>query len=127
MAIETFLSLLQQSVGRASRSTALQPLVWLIGALVLALLFCLVYGAAGWVTVVIVSMQVITVLVFIGTYIYLVTHNIDATRSERFTLEKLALQQSRTGDDAVGFIESRARASAVLPATTVDTNAPEAE
>jgi hypothetical protein len=35
----------------------------------------------------------LVVLSFLGVYIYLIIQNPDATRSEKFTLEKLALQQ----------------------------------
>jgi hypothetical protein len=69
-------------------------------------------------------MSAIVVLVYLGSYLYLIRTNIDATRSERFTLEKLALQQSRTGDDRAGFMESRSREFTALPAsvsTEVDT------
>jgi hypothetical protein len=124
MPIDQILSILQQSIGRGSRSTALQPLVWLI--LVLALIFigCLKYHASVWIFGAVLSMSAIVVLVYLGSYLYLIRTNIDATRSERFTLEKLALQQSRTGDDRAGFMESRSREFTALPAsvsTEVDT------
>jgi hypothetical protein len=47
----------------------------------------------------------IAVLLFCGTYVYLVLHDIDALRSEQFTLEKMRLEKGVLGDSLSGFRE----------------------
>jgi hypothetical protein len=103
MPFDQFLSLLQHSSGRASRSTALQPLNWLILTLVLAMLGCLRYSSRAWICGALFGLVALGVCVFLSIYVYLAIYNVDATRSEKFTLEKLALQQGRLGDDHAGF------------------------
>ena len=49
------------------------------------------------------SVTGVVVLTYLTAYLYLIFTNVDATRSERFTLEKIALQQSKMGDDKTGF------------------------
>jgi hypothetical protein len=109
MPMEHFLSLFHQSSGRGSKSTALQPLGWLVAMIGFILASSLAYKAANWILIVVASAFAISVFVYVCSYIYLIMNNIDATRSERFTLEKIALQQSRTGDDRTGFIEAADR------------------
>jgi len=94
MPFDHFLSLLQHSSGGASRSTALAPLNWLTLTLVAAVLGCLAYGNHTWICNAIFGLIALVVLSFLGVYIYLIIHNPDATRSEKFTLEKMALQQA---------------------------------
>jgi hypothetical protein len=93
MPFEQFLSLLHHSSGGASRSTALAPLNWLTLTLVAAVLGCLAYGNHSWICSTFFGLIALVVLSFLGVYIYLIVHNPDATRSEKFTLEKMALQQ----------------------------------
>ena len=116
MPIDHFLSLLQSS-GKSSRSTALQPLVWLVVVLALTFLGSLRYHAPSWALIAISCVGGIAIVVYLGSYVYLIGHNIDATRSERFVLEKIALQQSRIGDDRVGFSDDRRKELLGIPAT----------
>lgn len=103
MALAQFLSFLQQTVGRGSKSTALQPLIVLISIWVASFVASLYYKAASWIVIAILAAGAAIVLVYLGAYIFLVVTNVDATRSEKFILERLALQQSRVGDDNSGF------------------------
>lgn len=119
MPIDHFLSLLQQSVGKGSRSTALQPLVWLMLIMAIVFFTCLKYHAPAWLLTAVLCMVAVVALVYLGSYVYLIFTNIDATRSERFTLEKLALQQSRTGDDRTGFSEGADRRLPALSAENI--------
>jgi hypothetical protein len=93
MPFEQFLSFLHHSSGGASRSTALAPLNWLTLTLVAAVLGCLAYGNHTWICSAFFGLIALVVLCFLGVYIYLIIRNPDATRSEKFTLEKMALQQ----------------------------------
>jgi hypothetical protein len=44
---------------------------------------------------------------FLGAYFFLLIKDRDALRSEKYTLSKLALERSITGDNIAGFLESR--------------------
>ncbi len=122
MALEQILSLLQHSSGRGSRSTALQPLTWLLAVLAVFFVGSLKYRSPVWISAVILIAVVLTVLVYLTAYLYLIKNNPDATRSEKFALEKMALQQSRTGDNQSGFSERQLQeATAVVLPNTVET------
>ena len=117
MPIEQFLSLLQHSSGKASRSTALQPVGVIAGILAVTLALCVRFEAERQTINLITYSLIAVVTVYLCSYIYLILTNIDATRSERFNLEKMALQQSRTGDDRVGFIEGSVNEHNQIPST----------
>jgi hypothetical protein len=103
MAFDQLLSILQHSASRGSRSTALQPLGWLLALLIVLFISCLKYQAPVWVSCALLSTTVSSVFVYLGVYIFLINTNPDATRSEKFVIEKMQIQQSRTGDDISGF------------------------
>ena len=46
-------------------------------------------------------------LIECGAYLYLLRHDRDALRSERFSLEKLRIQKGLMGDSVSGFREIR--------------------
>lgn len=119
MAIEQILSLLQHTAGKASRSTALQPLAWLLVILGAILLGAFRYQSTRWIAIVLMSFLGLGVFVYLGSYIFLLLNNIDATRSERFTLEKMALQQSQLGDDQAGFLDASEQRP-LLPSQSAD-------
>ncbi|MGI8773202.1 MAG: hypothetical protein ACR2JE_17400 [Acidobacteriaceae bacterium] len=105
MPFEHFLSLLQHSSGKSSRSTTLQPLVWLIIVVAGVFMGAAKYIPGSWIPSAVLGLIALVVLAFIGAFMYFMVKNPDALRSERFTLDKMALQQSRTGDDISGFKE----------------------
>ena len=44
-------------------------------------------------------------VVYVFSYVYLLFNDRDALRSERFTLSKMAIERSITGDSLRGFVE----------------------
>jgi len=57
------------------------------------------------------------ILVVLIAYLYLMVKNPDALRSERFTLSKMALERSVTGDTLAGFREMGLDEQPLLTAT----------
>ena len=108
MAIDQLWSLLEHSARGGSRSTALQPLVWLTIVTGGTLVCCLKFGAPPWLLVAVFSLIAIVTVIYLGSYLFLIRNNIDATRSEKFNLAKMELeQQSLIGDTGAGFSNRR--------------------
>jgi hypothetical protein len=103
MAWQHFMSFLEHANARGSRSTALKPLGWLLLILTSFVLGLVYRGVSGWLLVGSGIALGLCTLTYLGSYIYLILTNIDATRSESFLIRKMQLQHSRVGDDAVGF------------------------
>ena len=103
MPVEELLSFLQQATAKGSKSTALNPLAWALGILLSALLVAFRLNAPMWALIALGIGSGATMAIFLAAYIYFVLTNPDALRSERFTLSKMAMQQSEKGDDLHGF------------------------
>ena len=94
--------LAQQIEGRGSRSTALQPLIWCEGSLLLTLVSCQFAHAGLWVSIVLMVAVVAVLAYFLWTYEFYKRHDTDALRSERFVLSKIAIHHSVSGDSTRG-------------------------
>ena len=90
---------------RGGRSTALYSMQWMLGLSLTGLVFAIRESAAGWLLVTLVCFVGLAVVVYVGGYIYLLIRNPDALRSERFTLEKMAIEKGVVGDHLVGIID----------------------
>lgn len=106
MAIEQFFSLLQSADASGSRSTALKPLGWLTAIVAGVLILLGRQNAFPLLIPYVLGLFALIVLAYLSSYFYFMLKNPDALRSETFNLRKLQLQQSRTGDNDTGFIES---------------------
>ncbi len=102
--IELFRSLLQQATAQGSRANALNPLAWAFGMSLSALLVAARISAAPtWLLVLLGIAVGGTGIAFLVAYFILLFVDRDALRSERFTLSKLAIEKSVTGDSLRGF------------------------
>jgi hypothetical protein len=113
--IELVRSFLEQASGRWSRSTALQPLGWLLGIVLSVLLFSLATNPPAYVIYILLTFAGIILLTYIGAYLYFMIRLPDALRSEKYTLSKMAIERSVTGDNLAGFLEPDQR-PLLLPA-----------
>jgi hypothetical protein len=102
--------LLERASVRGSRSTALQPLAWLIFFLFAALVALLSEHGPTWLIVLFAILSILGVAAYLGAFLYLLRNDRDALRSERFNLSKLALEKSVKGDDVAGFLEEHTKA-----------------
>ena len=59
-----------------------------------------------WTTYAFTSLTVFVVLVYIGAYLYLLCVDRDALRSEKYSIDKLAIEKGVFGDNLTGQIES---------------------
>ena len=100
-------ALLQQASAEGSRSTALKPLGWLVGILCAATtaLFSLLNPLQLWVAIAFVALTAVAVLGYLGVYFYLMIKDRDALRSERYSIQKLAIEKSIVGDNLSGTLQ----------------------
>jgi hypothetical protein len=75
-----------------------------------------------WVTTLLSVFAGSLLLVFMFAYLYLMFNDRDALRSERFTLSKMAIERSVTGDSLRGFIQEEFAAGRVLEAPVEPTS-----
>ena len=83
------------------------------------LIGCLKAGAPFWVVVLLAVLLCVTFAIYMAAYIYFAVKAPDNLRSEKYSLSKLAIERSVTGDNLSGFtnpaLEGHPRA---LPITT---------
>lgn len=92
--------------------------------LVSALLGAFRFGAPLWATVGLFVALGLCVIAYLVAYGYFMLKSPDALRSERFTLSKLALERSITGDNLAGFIEPPQQAPALPPVESKEKSNP---
>jgi len=97
--------LLEGSSTEGTRSSALQPLLWVILLCLIGISSTVPFGGPGWLIKVIAGLLVAAVLVSIGSFIFLLIKDRDALRSEKFVLSKMAIEQGLVGDSESGLID----------------------
>ncbi|EIT7146591.1 hypothetical protein [Vibrio vulnificus] len=103
-------ALAQSSSSSGSRSTTLKPLSWLLGILLtgtIAFVSIPEFPVPHWMLVSLVGMNILAFLLYCAAYIYFMLNDPDALRSEKFNIEKMAIQQGMTGDSTVGILEEK--------------------
>jgi hypothetical protein len=119
--VELFRSLLQQATAQGSRSTAMNPLAWALGIVLSALLIAadMHNVVPTWVFLLLGIAACVIVLAYLTAYFILLFVDRDALRSERFTLSKMAIEKSVTGDSLRGFTAIELGDQKILPAPEV--------
>jgi hypothetical protein len=111
-------SLLQRSDIGQSRTSALNPLQWLMVILSGGLVAALIVKASMWVLIVLIALVVSGCIFLLCCYWYFMKNNPDALRSEKFLFSKMALERGLIGDSLVGLFQEPAAAPAVALAPT---------
>jgi hypothetical protein len=102
--VELIKSLFEQASAQGTRSTVLNPLGWLIASLLASLTGTAAVHGPQWLLVVLAVIVGLLVALYAVAYVFFMLRSPDALRSERFTLSKMALEQTR-GDSTAGFAE----------------------
>lgn len=118
--VESFRQFLTQASARGARSTALQPLGWALVIILGALPACLWAHAPDWLLIGIGLSAAVIVLIYVGSYLFLLVVDRDALRSESFALSKLAISKGLVGDNLSGMREPEALESSPKPMIAVD-------
>jgi len=97
-------NLFQHGFQHGSRSTILTTLGWMGGILATGLVAAATQGAASWVQIYLAVLLGIDFITFIGAYIYWGAKAPDSLRSEKFYIEKLAIEKGIIGDSVTGVL-----------------------
>jgi hypothetical protein len=102
---DQFLQTLQQALQRNAKSTVLKSLGWLIALLLPATIFASRYGTDKWLVVMFAVLDCLAILVYIAAYIFFALKDPEQLRSEKYSIQKMAIQHGIIGDDISGFIK----------------------
>jgi hypothetical protein len=87
-----------------TRSDILRPLAALLGLLMAFVLLLLAMKAPDWLVMGAGISIFLCVLLYISAYLYCLRSNPDSLRSEKYSLQKLAIEKRLVGDDISGLI-----------------------
>ena len=97
---------LEKASAEGTRSTALKPLNYLLLVLVPATLASFWADMPSWAGLAFVTFLAITLTTYIACYVYLMLTDKDALRSEKFTIQKLAIEKGLYGDSLTGTLDA---------------------
>ena len=100
-----FLQILQQALMRNSKSTVLTSLSWLIGLLLPAIILASAYATDKWVVVMLGILLGLAVILFLAAFVFFACTNPELLRSEKYVIQKMALEQGLMGDDLTGYVK----------------------
>jgi hypothetical protein len=124
--IESLLTLLHHASVHGSKTTVLNPLIWLVGIELSGLVGLAGVDPHSRVIVLLEWLLALSILGMLLAYAFFAFRDPDALRSEKYTLTKMALQQGLRGDDLMGFVEpiEENQKIAALPTGELQTVAP---
>ncbi len=103
---DIFHQLMHEAMARGTKSSALQPLLWLFSICTAALPGLAAAKAPTIMLGVVAVAWMAIALVIVGVYLFLLFTNPDALRSEHLTMYKMAMEKSLIGDDIHGLVKS---------------------
>lgn len=113
-------SLERQSKASGSRSDVLRVLIW-PGAILATLLSVSFFGQApAWITLAAFVALMIVFAVYLIAFVALLITNPDALRSERFQIEKMAIERGIYGNNLVGASEDQPSKAAQIGSASAD-------
>jgi hypothetical protein len=93
----------------------LRPLGWLLTISAAAAVACVEAKAPVWLLMIFGVICALTGVLYLGAYIYCLIRDRDALRSERYSIQKLAIQKGY-GDSFIGMLPgSQAREQVAAP------------
>lgn len=98
-------ALREQMHATLSRSDILRPLTGLISILLTASLISLYFGFAAWFCYGLGTFLFLSLLLYLFTYGLSAIFRPDVLRSEKYALQKMALEHNIVGDSSTGIIE----------------------
>ena len=94
----------EQMNATLSRSDVLKPLAWLIGILTIATALFLYAKAPEWLLISITVCLLLSVGLYVFSYVFCLINDRDALRSEKYSLNKMAIEHGIYGDSDAGVI-----------------------
>lgn len=94
----------QQALANGSRSTVLKPLGWLVGLTITGTIAAYRWGSRSWFANTLGGLCVVSIVLYVLAYIYFAVTDKDSLRSEKYSIQKMAIQKGFIGDDQTGYI-----------------------
>jgi membrane protein YdbS with pleckstrin-like domain len=104
MGVFEFKELFERSDASGSRSTILKPLTWFLSVIITGLLLLIRLDGPEWIIIMFAVIICLTIVVFFFTYIYCLFNDKDTLRSEKYSIQKLAIEKGILGDNTTGII-----------------------
>jgi hypothetical protein len=98
-------TLREQMNATLSRSDILRPLAGLIGILITAIILMIVAKGPEWLLILMSALLVFSIVIYFFAYVFCLFRDRDALRSEKYSLQKMALEQGIFGDNLSGIEE----------------------
>jgi len=92
----------EQLTTSISRSDVLKPLAWLVGMLLSAIILLAYLKAPDWLLIALAVPVFLSLALYGFAYVFCLFRDRDALRSERYSLQKMAIEQGLYGDDQSG-------------------------
>jgi hypothetical protein len=99
---------LEQATAQGSRSTVLRPLGWMISICATGALTGVYLKAPLWLIVLFAGLAGLAGVLYIGAYIFCLLTDKDALRTERYSIQKLAIEKGFVGDSIAGVVHVEA-------------------
>jgi hypothetical protein len=95
----------EKADGQGYRSTVLRPLGWLLALCAAAAISSAsVPSSPGWLTILFGVGTGFSVAIYLGAYVYCLIRNPEYLRTEKYSIQKLAIEKGFRGDSSMGVI-----------------------
>lgn len=113
--IQIVASLREQMNATLSRTDVLRSLIWPMSVLMTATIGLVFANAPGWLLIVFAAMLVANTLLYGCSFVFCLINDRDSLRSEKYSLQKMAIEHGLYGDSRIGLIETDKAMSSVSP------------
>jgi hypothetical protein len=96
-------ALFSKALSNRTLSSVLYELKWLVGILIVGSILASRYGTLGWFAIGLGVLGLIVIVVFICVYIFFCKTNPDYLRSEKYSIDKMAITHGVYGDNRSGM------------------------
>jgi membrane protein YdbS with pleckstrin-like domain len=109
-------ALREQMNATLSRSDVLKPLAWMLLIIAMTMVAIGIYVQhLAWLIVAVAVLFLGTSVVYLFSYLYCLFYNPDALRSEKYSLQKMAIEHNLLGDNVTGMFEAKQESAQTLP------------
>lgn len=112
---------LEQATAQGSRSTVLRPIGWMMPICVAATLSAVYIRGPFWLIGMFATFAGLTMLLYLGAYLYCLVTDKEALRSETYSIQKLAIEKGFVGDSVAGVFPAEASPRPALIAAPPET------
>ena len=113
----------ERSYDSGSRSTILKPLLWGISICLSAMVVLVKAGSPEWMLMGLGIIIVALIVTILFAYLFCLFKDRDALRSEKYSIQKIAMEKGLYGDDKSGIFEKvESSKKIIIPIKSGDSN-----